>query len=156
MTVRTATEADLDAIVALSSRARDRLQELDPEFWRRHPDADAGQRQWFAILLADAGHQVIVRVGTAEHPEELAGFVIARAMDAPPVYDPGGPVCFVDDFVWDRVETAEALLAEARRWAADRGCVRLIVVTPAADDERRSLLGASGLHATSEWWTGPV
>ncbi len=153
MALRRATAEDLDAIVALSSEVRDRLQALEPVFWRRHPEADVNQRGWFSVLLADEAHHVVVSIG----PDGAAeGFAIARAMDAPPVFDAGGRTCMVDDLVWRSAEMADALLTDIRRWAVTKGCSQLVVVCPAGDSGRRSLLGRAGLHPTSEWWTGPV
>lgn len=153
MALRRAVEEDLDALVALSSEVRDRLEALEPVFWRRHPKANVNQRAWFSILLTDDAHHVVVSTGRGG---EVDGFAIARVMDAPPVFDPGGRTCMVDDLVWPTPEVAEALLGEVRRWAATKGCSQLVVVCPAGDDPRRSLLSRGGLHPTSEWWTGPV
>lgn len=153
MVLRPAGDEDLDALVALASEVRDRLAALEPVFWRRHPEADVNQRAWFSMLLTDDAHHVVVSTGRGG---EVDGFAIARAMDAPPVFDPGGRTCLVDDWVWPTADVAEALLGEVRRWAVTRGCSQLVVVSPAGDDQRRSLLSRGGLHPTSEWWTGPV
>ena len=151
--IRPATTDDLDAMVALSSRARRRLEEHEPVFWRRHEDADTNQRAWLGFLLDDPNHHLVV---SGPEPGPINGFGVARAMDAPPVYDPGGRTCLVDDLVWADRTTADGLLAAIRAWAAEQGCTQLVVVTPAADRDRRALLGDQGLHPTSEWWTGPV
>lgn len=153
MTIRLAAEADLDAMVTLSARVRNELEHHEPRFWRRHPDADQRQRDWFGFLLSDAGHQLLVNVAT---DGQVDGFVIARAMDAPPVYDPGGRTCFVDDLVWADLDDAKALLTEVRIWGVEQGCSQLLVVTPVADSDRRDLLGHLGLHPVSEWWTAPI
>lgn len=84
------------------------------------------------------------------------GLVIARAMDAPPVYQPDGRTCMVDDFVWPTNAAAEALVGEVKRWASAVGCSQVVFVTPTADRERRTLLDQIGLHPTSEWWTGQM
>ena len=153
MAVRLATSDDLDAMVARSNTVRRRQAELEPVFWRPAGEADSSQRAWFALLLDDPSHRVLVSTGGGP---DLAGFVIARAMEAPPVYDPGGRTCLVDDLAWMEPEVADGLLAAVRSWAAEMGCVQLVVVTPAGDPERRALLERTGLHPTSEWWTGPV
>ncbi|MEM8922748.1 MAG: hypothetical protein AAGD35_04530 [Actinomycetota bacterium] len=175
MTVRPARQGDLDAMVALSSGDRARRQLLEPTFWRVHADADERQRAWFELLLHDDAHRLLVSVDgaggnaqpepapAAEQPvgaeqatATVDGFVIARAVDAPPVYDPGGRTCLVDDLVVPTLAVAERLMSAVRRWGDDNGCTQLVVVTAAADAERRHLLGQSGLHPTSEWWTGPI
>jgi hypothetical protein len=152
VTIRDATDPDLDELVRLSSRARDQLERYEPTFWRRHPDADTTQRSWFGVLLHDPQHVVAVD----DVDGQVRGFVIARAADAPPVYDPGGPTCIVDDLVWDSVDGAHALLDRVNAWAAARGCAQLIVVTAAADDVRKELLEGRGLDAVSEWWRGAI
>lgn len=151
--IRPATDDDLDAMVALSSRVRQRLEDHEPVFWRRHADADANQRAWFGFLLQDDNHHLVVS-GPEAGP--IDGFGVARAMDAPPVYDPGGRTCLVDDLVWSDRAAADDLLDAIRAWAAERGCSQLVVITPAADRDRRALLAEQRLHPTSEWWTGPV
>lgn len=153
MTIRDAIESDLDAIVALSSGFRDKLQALEPTFWKRHSDADSGQRAWFAILLGDENHHLAV---SQNQSATIDGFVIARAGGAPPVYDPGGATCMVDDFVWETQAVAQALIEEVRRWATTKACTQLVVVTPAADAERKATVEDMGLHPTSEWWSGPI
>lgn len=77
-------------------------------------------------------------------------------MDAPPVYDAGGRTCMIDDFVWPTITVANALVAGVRQWAVTRDCAQMVVVTPAADAQRRDLLNQLGLHPTTEWWTGPI
>ncbi|MEM7326150.1 MAG: hypothetical protein AAF531_23885 [Actinomycetota bacterium] len=153
MAVRPATEDDLEVIVQLSSGARDRLEITEPTFWRRHADADRNQRAWFDVLLGDDGHRILV---STDRDDTVDGFIVARAMDAPPVYDPRGRTCLVDDFVWSTGEVAEALIADVRQWATGQGCTQLVVITAARDLDRRELLERTGLHPTSEWWTGPL
>jgi len=153
MTIRLAVEADLDAMVTLSAGVRAQLERHEPRFWRRHPDADQRQRDWFGFLPADEGHELLVNESSDGH---LDGFVIARAMDAPPVYEPGGRTCFIDDLVWADLDDAEALVGAARAWGVERGCTQLLVVTAAADRDRRDLLDRLGLHPASEWWTASI
>ena len=67
-----------------------------------------------------------------ESAGSIDGFVIAALMDAPPVYDPGGLTCLIDDFVvadgrdWQTIGLA--LLAEANRQARERGAAQTVVV----------------------------
>ena len=154
MPIRPASHGDLDQVVAMSAEVRSRLAVLDPHFWRPHADADATQLAWFSYLLQDAGH--IVLVAEDESRPGLGGFIIGRLMDAPPVYDPGGRTCLVDDFAWRTPSAAEELLTAAKAWAIKEGAVTLVVVTAAADGDRRDVLQEAGLHATSEWWTTPL
>ena len=76
------------------------------------------------------------------------GFIIAALVAAPPVYDPGGPTCFVDDFT---VETADdwplvgrLLLDRAVEAAKARGAVQASVNCALADDAKRRMLAEAG------------
>jgi GNAT superfamily N-acetyltransferase len=149
--VRPASEVDLAQVVALSAEVRSRLALFDPHFWRPHAAADETQLAWFSYLLQDPGH--VVLVADEESGAGLGGFIIGRLMDAPPVYDPGGRACMVDDFAWRSSGAAEELLAAAKAWAVEQHAVTLVVVTAVADRVRRDVLHDAGLHATSEWWS---
>jgi hypothetical protein len=78
---------------------------------------------------------------------------------APPVYDPGGLTCQIDDFVvvtaarWPTtgVRLLRAGLAEAAR----RGAIQAVVVTGHLDQPKRQALQACGLEIASEWWVTP-
>jgi hypothetical protein len=56
--------------------------------------------------------------------DTVLGFVIARLEPGPPVYDPGGPACTIDDFGTDNVTTARELLVRVRRRASNRGATQ--------------------------------
>ena len=75
----------------------------------------------------------------------------AVVLSAPPVYDPGGPVCFIEDWPGDT-----ALLAEAEQTAAAKGAVLTRVICPHADTARADLLTRHGYSVASEWYTGPL
>ncbi len=67
---------------------------------------------------------------------------------APPVYDPGGPVCLIEDW-----QGNEALLAEAEQAAAARGAVLARVICAHDDWRRAELLVRRGYTVASEWYT---
>ncbi len=72
----------------------------------------------------------------------------AVLLSAPPVYDPGGPVCFIEDWQGD-----EVLLAEAEQTAAAKGAVLTRVICPHTDDNRAAALTHRGYAVASEWYT---
>lgn len=72
-------------------------------------------------------------------------------LSAPPVYDPGGPVCFVEDWQGDIPS-----LAEAEQTAAAKGAVLTRVVCPCADADRAAALTRRGYAVASEWYTAPL
>jgi len=112
------------------------------------------QRDHFLSLRGDQDTLFAV----AEVADRVQGFIIARLVPSPPVYDPGGTTCLVDDFtvadvqVWP--EVGPLLLDRARAWAADHGAAQLVVVTAGRDDAKRAVLDVAGLTAASEWWVG--
>jgi GNAT superfamily N-acetyltransferase len=90
--------------------------------------------------------------------EVIDGFVLAMLVPAPPVYDPGGLTCSIDDFcvadptLWNTV--GMALLDEAQRLARERGAVQVVVVCGAHDEPKRRLLESRGLSIASHWYVG--
>lgn len=73
----------------------------------------------------------------------------AIILNAPPVYDPGGPVCAIEEWTSD-----EALLAEGEREAARRGAVLARVVSLEGDRARETILERRGYTVASEWYAG--
>jgi hypothetical protein len=92
--------------------------------------------EWWVHLLADVGT-------SAREPSGASG----RIITAPPVYDPGGPVCQVQE--WDGSRVA---LDELERWAHAQGAVLTVVSVKAEDDDRQELLDEAGYHVASEWY----
>ena len=74
MSVRAATDGDLDGLGRLSSRRRERLENYEPTFWGTHEAVDQNHRQWLGFLLLDSNHEILV----AEDAGAITGFVIAR------------------------------------------------------------------------------
>jgi hypothetical protein len=91
-----------------------------------------------------------------EEDEHLTGFIIATLVPAPPVYDPGGLTCLIDDFVvapaakWPT--TGPVLLRAALDEVARRGAAQAVVVTAHLDRRKRQALRSCGLQIASEWW----
>ena len=75
----------------------------------------------------------------------------AILVHAPPVYNPGGPVCFVEDWSGD-----DSLLADAEREAAKRGAVVVRVICAHNDISRAKRLTQHGYAVASEWYTAPL
>lgn len=75
----------------------------------------------------------------------------AILLHAPPVYDPGGPVCFVEEWSGD-----ESLLADAEKEAGERGAVVVRVICAHDDSSRAGLLTRRGYAVASEWYTAPL
>jgi GNAT superfamily N-acetyltransferase len=151
--VRPAGEADLEPMLDLAEARRRQYAGLHGRFHRPAPGAREVQRGFFRHLLAASDCIVLV----AEHEGgAVAGFVIGRLFPPPPVYDPGGPACMVDDFavadpaLWPGL--GRALLDAVRERAHERGAVQMVVVCAPEDGPKQALLAGSGLDVVTEWW----
>ncbi|MFI0423314.1 GNAT family N-acetyltransferase [Spongiactinospora sp. 9N601] len=156
LAVRSALSDDVAAIVALMARCREKYAEHQPVFWRCAADAQDRHAEFIATLVEDA--KVVCRV--AEWDGRFVGFAIGSLVPAPPVYDPGGPTCTLDDFAVEEdgdwttvgVDLLKAVTEEARR----RGAVQVVVVCGHMDEAKRQALRLAGLSIASEWWTAPL
>jgi len=92
--IRTAVQADVSAMTALASIRRDQYARYQPLFWRPAAVAPDKHRTYLGSLVASA--EIITLV--SEEAGQLTGFLIATLGPAPPVYDPGGLTCQIDDF----------------------------------------------------------
>jgi GNAT superfamily N-acetyltransferase len=154
--VRPAAPGDVDAVVRLAAARRAQYETYQPVFWRPAADAAARQRPYLAGLIDDPAVISLVAVTG----RDVAGFAIATVAPAPPVYDPGGLTCMLDDFAvadprdWPTVGVA--LLRAVSRAAQERGAAQVVVVTAQLDEAKRAVLAASGLSVASEWWVRPL
>ena len=94
MNIRRVTEADIPRMVAIAEAKRVEYEGYSPVLWRKASDSAPKQELFFQRLLT--GTDVIALV--AETEATLLGFVMGVITTAPPVYNPGGLVCIVDDF----------------------------------------------------------
>jgi hypothetical protein len=153
--IRTAVRADVAAMATLAAIRREQYARYQPLFWRPAAGAQDKHRSYLARLVAS--DEVITLV--SEEAGQLTGFLIATMSSAPPVYDPGGLTCQIDDFMiapaakWPTTgpELLRAGLAEAGR----RGAVQAVVVAGHLDHPKRQALSACGLEIASEWWVTP-
>lgn len=156
VTVRSAISADLEVIVALADARRRQHETYQPTFWRPATDAAAMHRPYLADLIEDDDVLTLV----ALDGPTVAGFLVGRLAPAPPVYDPGGPTCTVDDFAvahpdqWTTVGTS--LLRTVQGQARRRGAVQVVVVCGRLDESKRAMLEQSDLSIASEWWVAPL
>jgi GNAT superfamily N-acetyltransferase len=153
--VRYAVAADVNAMAAMASDRRSQYAQYQPVFWRPASNAEEAHRAYLAKLVND--HDVITLV--SEESGALNGFVVATITGAPPVYDPGGRTCQIDDFVVAPGQWATAgtrLLKSAIEHARERGAVQVVVVTAHLDQAKREALRACGLSIASEWWVSDI
>lgn len=142
-------------MTALAALRREQYARYQPLFWRPAAGAAGKQRPYLARLVA--GDEVITLV--SDEAGQVTGFLIAALTPAPPVYDPGGLTCQIDDFVvspatrW--ATTGAGLLRAGLAEAGRRGAVQAVVVTGHLDEPKRQALRACGLEIASEWWVTP-
>jgi GNAT superfamily N-acetyltransferase len=142
-------------MTALAGIRREQYAQYQPLFWRPAAAAPDRHRAYLGRLVAS--DNVITLV--SEEAGQLTGFLIATLSSAPPVYDPGGLSCDIDDFVvtpaasWPT--TGVQLLRAALAEAGQRGAVQAVVVTAHLDEPKRQALRACGLEVASEWWVTP-
>lgn len=143
-------------MVSLSAMKRAEYETYQPTFWRTARNAEEQQEPFFKVLIVRENAIALVEEGDGA----IRGFIIATLVGSPPVYDPGGLTCLVDDFtvatpdLWP--STGKRLLEEVTRRAKERGAVQVVTVCGQRDEPKRSLLSELGCSVASEWWTRPL
>ncbi|MBJ7600770.1 MAG: hypothetical protein DLM67_15200 [Candidatus Nephthysia bennettiae] len=156
-TVRRASSGDIEAMLELAEAHRRQYAALHPQFHRSAQDAREVQRPYFEKLISSDSFIVLIGESPAGAVE---GFLTGQLMPPPPVYDPGGPGCIVDDFAIRRREDwptiGRDLLEELRSIARGRGAVQVIVVCAPEDGPKRRMLAEANLAVVSEWHVGEL
>jgi GNAT superfamily N-acetyltransferase len=150
--IRLAQAEDVSAMVELSEQQRRLDQErYHLKFYHKAADSREKQLPYFQRQVAD--ERVIALVH--EPNGSIDGFIIGMLIDAPPVYDPGGLTCLVDDFVVQQPEAwsqiGAALLRQVNQLAKEQGAVQTVVVCRRLDEDKRTTLASLGLTVVSEW-----
>ena len=151
MKIREADLSDVGEMVRLSEQYRATLPNYSPVLWRKSRNSADKQAAFFrALVPLEETLAFVVESGSS-----IAGFIVARLQAPPPVYDPGGPVCLVDDFCvssdseWERV--GAALLGAVESRSKERGAVLSVVVCPQRAHSKRGFLARGGFQVASEW-----
>ena len=156
MQIRKADIGDAPRCVELAELRRTEYEEYEPRFWKKSPNSSGASLLWFETLFGDGRSLSFV----AEEDGQIVGFVIAREIPTPPVYDPGGPTALVDDFCVDAKnrwkDVGRALLQETRSALKERGFAQVVVVGARRDLEKTEFLAEAGLSLASTWWTSDV
>jgi GNAT superfamily N-acetyltransferase len=155
--VRPARIQDIGAMTRLIEQRRESYERLEPLFWKRAAGS-ARTTKWFYTWLLLPSRRTLALV--ADGQGELLGFLIARRVRTPPVYDPGGPTAVIDDFCVARPEqwmtVGAELLACARAFGRKAGWSQIVVVCGARDEAKAALLRATDLAVVTHWWRGPA
>jgi len=147
---------DIGAMARLADAFRARLEAWQPVFWKRAQGSLALSEDYFRFLMQSEDNCALVN----EDYAGVDGFLIATLVDAPPVYDPGGKTCLIDDFavaedeMWASV--GEALVERASEWAKSKGATQTVVITPLAYDAKLSFLKNRDMTPTASWWVKPL
>jgi hypothetical protein len=151
MSLRRATNSDLPEIVELAEHRRLQYQQYQPTFWRKAEDSREKHVAFLSSLLEREDVIFLVHMNS----QEIDGFIIADFVIAPPVYNPGGSTCRVDDFctasanLWENV--GRELLGEVLRLAKEQGAAQSVVVCGHLDEPKRAMLAKYGYSIASEW-----
>lgn len=154
---RAATNEDIPSLVELSDQRRQQYAQYQPVFWRPAADAREQHEPFLPSLLT---RDNVIALVHERADGAVDGFVIATLVPAPPVYDPGGQTCGIDDFCLaepaDWAITGKRLLADAMAEAKARGASQVVVVCGHLDQPKRAILAAAGLAIASEWYVRPL
>lgn len=155
--IRDARVEDVRAVVSLAHRRRLAYAAARPQFWRLAHDAVEQHTPFVRALIEDDSVEALVATGDRE---VLLGYLFASLVSAPPVYDPGGPSGYIDDYavaapgLWGTI--GAGLLDEAKARLRARGAAQVVVVTGYHDRPKRQALIDAGLTVASEWFVGPL
>lgn len=146
--VRRATPDDSPAVAAMAERSTPHEHAMHL-LWDRRPSL-AGYRE----LLANPDLISVV----AESQGRVVGYAIGRpGGPAPPVYDPGGTTCLVDEFALDDrdawPESGAPLLAALEAAAGERGDVQLLVACGRDELQKRELLDRRRYRYPVDWYS---
>ena len=156
MPIRDVTHDDVPQMVSLSDLKRTQYEKYSPVFWRKASQAKEVQTPYFHELIDDEAMIMLVH----ERQSIVDGFIMGRIMKAPGVYDPGGVVCMIDDYMVASPDSWETIGEQLRQALADRaqrrGAVLCIFVCGHLDEPKRQMLRQAGGHISSEWYVVPI
>jgi len=152
MKFRSATDADVDRMVALSDAKRTLYAKFEPEFWGKADGANEAQAEFFRTLVRSDDFLIVV----AEDGRRIRGFVIGQLFTPPPVYKANVPVLMIDDYCMESEQTWETLgcelLLQIELLAKKIGVELTVVVSAHKDREKTSMLRSQGFSLASEWY----
>lgn len=151
MPLRKAVENDIESVALLAAQKRRQYEKYQPVFHKESGKA----LELHTAFLKDSLQKENNLVWVSETNGLIDGFIIGSIVNAPPVYAPGGQICFVDDFMvesstlWATV--GRQLLDKVMEEAKGRGAVLTNVVCGPLDQPKRELLAGTRFQVASEW-----
>jgi len=152
VTVRDATEADLDRVAELWAEMIDLHYDLDQRFWRRKPDGSEVFRKWMAESLDDEKRVLIV----ADVAGRVAGFVHGELTDAPPALEDKS-LAYISDvavaFEFRGKGVGRKLMAAAEQRLAELGAKGVTLAAAVKNDSAVGFYEAVGFehHLLTMW-----
>ena len=95
MAIRNATIEDVSRMAELSRIKRAEYEKYSPLLWKTADRPIEAHALYLRELVENEDTITLV----SEDNDIVNGFLIGSLVDAPAVYDPGGKVCMVDDYV---------------------------------------------------------
>ena len=148
---------DIDWMVDLSEIKRSTYEKFQPSFWKKNPDSQQIQRQYFAELLTDSK---IIALAL----NDKSGFIIGKIIDAPAVYDAGltlmiDDFCIVNNYSYNSnpwLYFGQILLDEIIKIAKVKGIKQILVVSGNHDADKTEFLTKNNLAIASLWLTKTI
>ena len=150
--VRQATRHDVPQMVALIEAKRRQYQIYNPEFWSKAANSAELSVPYFTKMVTEPSWCVLC----AMDGPEMLGFISAREVPVPPVYD-AVRACLVDDFTvrdgdeWQRA--GRMLLDRFKDEARARDWRQVVVICGNLDEAKAAMLRDAGLILNTNWWT---
>jgi len=152
-----AQKYDIDWMVDLSEIKRSTYEKFQPNFWKKNPDSQQIQRQYFAELLTDSK---IIALAL----NDKSGFIIGKIIDAPAVYDAGltlmiDDFCIVNNYSYNSnpwLYFGQILLDEIIKIAKVKGIKQILVVSGNHDADKTEFLTKNNLAIASLWLTKTI
>lgn len=148
LTVREATQADLDAVVDLWKELMALHHELDNRHWIRAEDGGRGYREWVAESVVREDRLLLV----AEVGDRVVGFLHGLLKDAPPPLAPrlnGHVTDLAVSESFRRNGVGSQLVTAAQEWFGKHGAHGITVNVAVRNRNSRSFWGIMGF----EPWT---
>ena len=151
--VRGAELEDLDDASERIMEQSTRYHRLDPTYYRA-PEWEAERRRLRGVMEKDGS----MCLATGE-PGSVRALLLAGAISAIPVYDPGGPVYFIQSLVvsqrsWEI--DGRAVLIEAVQRMVERDAAMINTFSLPDDPERTATLSSGGLSVVTEFFCQDV
>jgi diamine N-acetyltransferase len=152
--VRSAGEADLDALSRLWHEADELHARLSPGFFRR-PELSRGRQRAVEALrdAEESGHEIILVISDGDGP--VCGACHLQIYDTPVGHTMvpqrrGHVETLIVARAWRRRGCGRALMAAATEWARDKGATQLLLTVWAGNEDAEQFYAALGYRTISQ------